>query len=79
MKTKNVFLAILMSGSIILAACNGSATRPASTTGEQIKIVYTCPMDTQVVQDKPGKCPICGMNLVKKEIQHSASDSVKKD
>ncbi len=25
---------------------------------------YTCPMHPQIVQDGPGKCPICGMNLV---------------
>ena len=25
---------------------------------------YTCPMHPQVIQDHPGKCPICGMNLV---------------
>lgn len=25
---------------------------------------YTCPMHPQVVQDEPGKCPICGMDLV---------------
>ncbi len=25
---------------------------------------YTCPMHPQVVQDKPGTCPICGMVLV---------------
>jgi membrane fusion protein, copper/silver efflux system len=26
---------------------------------------YTCPMHPQVIQDKPGTCPICGMDLVK--------------
>jgi Heavy metal binding domain len=28
---------------------------------------YTCPMHPQVVRNAPGQCPICGMNLVKKE------------
>lgn len=27
---------------------------------------YTCPMHPEVITDKPGKCPKCGMNLVKK-------------
>ncbi|KKN34754.1 hypothetical protein LCGC14_0790480 [marine sediment metagenome] len=26
---------------------------------------YTCPMHPEVVSDEPGKCPKCGMNLVK--------------
>jgi len=30
-------------------------------------IVYTCPMHPQVKQDKPGKCPICGMDLVQQK------------
>jgi hypothetical protein len=45
------------------AATSGSAT--ASQSGA----VYTCPMpeDADVVSDKPGKCPKCGMDLVLKE------------
>ncbi len=27
---------------------------------------YSCPMHPEVTSDKPGKCPKCGMNLVKK-------------
>jgi len=31
------------------------------------KDVYTCPVHSEVVKDKPGKCPKCGRDLVKKE------------
>ncbi len=27
---------------------------------------YTCPMHPSVIQDKPGNCPVCGMDLVRK-------------
>lgn len=33
-------------------------TKPAA------KQLYTCPMHPDVISDKPGKCPKCGMNLV---------------
>ena len=29
--------------------------------------MYTCTMDPDVVSDKPGKCPKCGMALVPKK------------
>ncbi|MDD5395473.1 MAG: efflux RND transporter periplasmic adaptor subunit [Thiothrix sp.] len=29
--------------------------------------IYMCPMHPQVVRHEPGKCPICGMDLVKQE------------
>lgn len=32
---------------------------------------YTCPMHPEVQADKPGRCPKCGMKLVKRdETQH---------
>ena len=30
------------------------------------KVVYTCFMHPEIISDKPGTCPKCGMNLVKK-------------
>jgi Cu(I)/Ag(I) efflux system membrane fusion protein len=37
-------------------------------TDEEIsKVLYTCPMHPQIVQEQPGQCPICGMDLVKKK------------
>jgi membrane fusion protein, copper/silver efflux system len=38
---------------------------------------YTCPMHPQIVRDEPGRCPICGMNLV--ERQRGESDEVAVD
>ncbi len=31
---------------------------------EAAVVHYTCPMHPQIILDKPGKCPICGMELV---------------
>ncbi|MEX2117500.1 MAG: heavy metal-binding domain-containing protein [Bacteroidota bacterium] len=42
---------------------------------DQSKDVYTCPMHPDVVSDKPGKCPQCGMKLEKKK---SVSDQEEK-
>jgi Cu(I)/Ag(I) efflux system membrane fusion protein/cobalt-zinc-cadmium efflux system membrane fusion protein len=33
------------------------------------KSVHTCPMHPTIVEDKPGACPICGMDLVEKKIR----------
>ncbi len=41
-----------------------SKPEPKSTNSE---IFFTCPMHPTVVQDGPGNCPICGMNLVEKK------------
>lgn len=34
---------------------------------------YTCPMHPNVVQDGPGKCPVCGMDLVPKTANTTAA------
>lgn len=31
------------------------------------KVTYTCPMHPEVISNKPGECPKCGMDLVKME------------
>ena len=47
----------------------GSEHESMNMGGEQkpAKSYWTCVMHPQVRQDKPGKCPICGMTLVEKK------------
>ncbi|MGI9264737.1 MAG: efflux RND transporter periplasmic adaptor subunit, partial [Gammaproteobacteria bacterium] len=37
---------------------------------------YVCPMHPQVTSDEPGDCPICGMDLVKREAASGAEKQV---
>ena len=37
------------------------------TTEHEHADVYTCPMHPEIIRDKPGNCPVCGMALVKQE------------
>ena len=69
MKAFLVF-AILFVG-LLGTGCNRSLSQspatPAATESSAVHAhdVYVCPMHPNVRSDKPGKCPICGMNLVK--------------
>jgi membrane fusion protein, copper/silver efflux system len=42
-------------------------------------LLYTCPMHPEIIRDKPGNCPICGMTLVKKETDGKKSSDVELD
>ncbi|MYM67316.1 efflux RND transporter periplasmic adaptor subunit [Pseudoduganella sp. FT55W] len=41
------------------------ALKPTAAPMDSAHATYTCSMHPQVVQDKPGTCPICNMNLVR--------------
>ncbi len=61
---------------------NASVDKPLKKLLEQ-KYYYTCSMHPQIHEDKPGKCPICHMNLTKvlldEDDSHlNMSDSIKK-
>ncbi len=40
-----------------------SLQSPVSSPQSPVAVRWTCPMDPEVVSDKPGACPICGMAL----------------
>ncbi|SHF94192.1 membrane fusion protein, Cu(I)/Ag(I) efflux system [Flavobacterium micromati] len=45
------------------------------TESSHEKEVYTCSMHPEIIRDKPGNCPICGMTLVKKVNENQNVDS----
>ena len=53
-------LAVLGIAPVWLSGCGAGEGQTASAKEEQL---YTCGMHPQVLQDKPGNCPICGMKL----------------
>jgi Cu+-exporting ATPase len=40
-----------------------SNTAPPETAPAPAGTKYTCPMHPQIIRDRPGSCPICGMAL----------------
>lgn len=42
-------------------------------------VAYTCPMHPQIVKNKPGSCPICGMDLVAKHPADTPAMAVSSD
>jgi hypothetical protein len=41
---------------------------------KKVDKIYTCTMDPDVISDKPGDCPKCGMKLVEKTSKPSAKN-----
>jgi membrane fusion protein, copper/silver efflux system len=63
------FLTVLISVTLLCASCGKTPTpngdHADSSSSAHVEDYYTCPMHPQVHKDKPGVCPICGMDLVK--------------
>jgi len=66
---KKIFFiaAILVSVALVFTACSGNNNKAAT---EQLAKdeTYTCTMHQDVMSEKPGKCPVCGMNLEKQKM-----------
>ncbi len=73
MNSKNIFVAILALGvGLILGIWLGGDD--GSTPHESGPSVHRCPMHPTVVSDRPGSCPICGMDLVMDQPGRSGHD-----
>lgn len=59
-----LFLATALAVTPLLVQAGHPGEPASSATPSATAQKYTCEMHPEVISDKPGKCPKCGMNLV---------------
>ncbi|HZY25091.1 MAG TPA: efflux RND transporter periplasmic adaptor subunit, partial [Bacteroidales bacterium] len=57
-------LAGLLLGRVIFHRPDEEKVKQKITVNENKKTIWTCAMHPQIRMDHPGKCPICGMDLI---------------
>ncbi len=68
MKKSILSISFVLMALLMFSSCGQSSTKEKATTNKEVaKVQYTCPMHSEVVSDKPGNCPKCGMALVEKK------------
>ena len=65
---KLIILVLVLTGATFSFAQSSKTATPPSKSDTTGKYIYTCPMHPEIMTDKPGKCPKCGMTLVKKKV-----------
>lgn len=68
---KIIYLLVILSV-ISFTSCKTKKPEQHVHATEKEHVYYTCSMHPQVMQEKPGKCPICGMQLI--EVKKSMND-----
>ena len=56
---------ILLSIGLVITACSDNKTKTEQLAKDEM---YTCTMHNEVMSDHQGKCPKCGMQLVKQKM-----------
>jgi Cu(I)/Ag(I) efflux system membrane fusion protein len=78
----NIFKYCLCLGFVLLLVACGKSQSPGNAQPQSKTAVkpiaanlhetYVCPMHPNIIREHPGHCPICGMDLVKKQIDTHA-------
>ncbi|MDO1449231.1 efflux RND transporter periplasmic adaptor subunit [Rhodocytophaga aerolata] len=70
-RLKKYTLCILTLLSMFSWSCNREQGHDHTNQTGQEEAYYTCPMHPTVRSEEPGSCPVCGMDLVKKNAQNA--------
>lgn len=74
----NFFVGLIFAAFLaVLFSCNERGKKVTEST--KAKEVWTCSMHPEVIRDGPGSCPICGMDLIKKEEKAMALKGIQID
>lgn len=77
MKKQIITATLFLTATLFMASCGNSESKKENSETEQtIHTEYQCPMkcEGEKTYDKSGQCPVCNMDLEKKEHVHDHGD-----
>jgi len=77
-KTVTAAVVVALAGGGLALACRGAGEAPVASR-QAAQPQYHCPMHPTYTSDRPGECPICGMDLVKREADAAAGAATVSD
>jgi len=73
-KMVGILILGLLLGWLIFGGSSSKESNGVNATEQKEHITWTCSMHPQIRQSEPGNCPICGMELIPLESNHSDAD-----
>ncbi|UKJ06594.1 efflux RND transporter periplasmic adaptor subunit [Solitalea lacus] len=68
MKTIIQYTILFAAFIVFISSCKNNTTREHSEhQASKEEAIYTCSMHPEILRNEPGDCPVCGMQLIKKE------------
>ncbi len=73
---KNIYIVLLVLIGCFISISSCKNKKVVTIDNSTIKELWTCSMHPEIIRDKPGNCPICGMELIRKEEKAVAINNI---